>query len=56
VVGIVHDGHPVKGLFDLKDAEAAWNYLFILEDKSKGIHNPDYAKSIIKNSIANLQN
>ena len=55
VVGIVHDGHPVKGLFDIKDAEAAWNYLFILEDKSGGIHNPAYSRAIIKNSIANLE-
>ena len=58
-VGIVHftDGewHPARGLFDLKIAEAGWNFLFILEDKSGGIHNPDYAKSIIKNSIAAMQ-
>lgn len=47
--------HPQTGLFDLKDAEAAWNFLFIVEDKSKGIHNPNYAKSIIKNSIAAFQ-
>ncbi|WP_242156015.1 hypothetical protein [Aestuariivivens sediminis] len=67
VVGIVHldegdpndpdddEWHPQTGLFDLKDAEAAWNFLFILEDRSHGIHNPNYAKSLIKNSIANLQ-
>lgn len=58
-IGIVErdgDGwEPLTGLFDLKDAEAAWNFLFILEDKSKGIHNPNYAKSIIKNSIAAMQ-
>jgi len=58
-IGIVHfDGeewHPETGLFDLKDAEAAWNFLFIIEDKSNGIHNPNYAKSIIKNSIAAMQ-
>ena len=60
VVGILHkdsDGewHPQTGLFDLTDAEAAWNFLLIYEDNSRGIHNPDYAKSLIKNSIANLQ-
>jgi hypothetical protein len=55
VTGIVIDGEPETGLFDLKDAEAAWNYLYILEDKSKGIHNPAYTRAIIKNSIANLQ-
>jgi len=67
-VGIVHldegdpndpdddEWHPVTGLFDIRDAEAAWNFLFLLEDKSHGRHNPNYAKSLIKNSIANLQN
>ncbi|WP_242084190.1 hypothetical protein [Aestuariivivens sediminis] len=61
VVGIVHydededEWHPQTGLFDLKYAEAAWNFLFIYEDKSMGIHNPDYAKSLIKNSLANIQ-
>ena len=54
-VGIVIDGHPETGLFDLKDAEAAWNYLLVLEDKSGGIHNPAYARAIIRNSIAALQ-
>jgi len=57
VVGIVHleDGewHPQVGLFELKDAEAAWNFLFFYEDKSGGVHNPDYARSIINNSLAN---
>ena len=59
VVGIViKDGdewEPQVGLFDLKDAEAAWNFLYFYEDKSNGIHNPDYAKSIIKNSLAAMQ-
>ena len=59
-IGIVHfedeEWHPLTGLFDLRDAEAAWNFLFILEDKSGGIHNPDYARSIIKNSLAAMQN
>ncbi len=54
-VGIVHDGHPVKGTYTLIEAQAAWNYLFILEDASGGIHNPNYAKALIKNSIQALQ-
>jgi hypothetical protein len=61
VIGIVHydeeddEWHPVRGLFDLQDAEAAWNFLYVLEDQSNGIHNPDYAKAIIKNSIVAMQ-
>lgn len=54
-VGIVHDGHPVKGTYTIKEAEAAWNYLFVMEDQSEGVHNPAYAKALIKNSIEALQ-
>ncbi|TWO33694.1 hypothetical protein E1J38_002655 [Seonamhaeicola sediminis] len=54
-VGIVHDDHPVKGTYSVLEAQAAWNYLFILEDASKGVHNPEYAKALIKNSIEALQ-
>jgi len=54
-IGIVEDGHPVPGNFTIQEAEAAWNYLFILEDGSKGVHNPKYAKALIKNSIEALQ-
>jgi len=50
-IGIVHDGHPVEGDYTITQAEAAWNYLLIMEDKSNGVHNPAYAKALIKNSI-----
>jgi hypothetical protein len=55
ITGAVHDDHPVPGLYTLEVAQAAWNYLFVLEDASKGIHNPGYAKALIKNSIEALQ-
>jgi len=50
-IGIVHDGHPVEGDYTISQAEAAWNYLLIIEDSSNGVHNPAYAKALIKNSI-----
>ena len=50
-IGIVHEGHPVVGDYTIVQAEAAWNYLLIMEDSSNGIHNPAYAKALIKNSI-----
>ena len=57
--GIVYleDGewHPQPGMYDLKDAEAAWNFLYFYEDKSGGVHNPDYARAIIRNSLAAMQ-
>lgn len=55
-IGIVHDGHPVEGTYTIKQAEAAWNYLLIMEDSSDGIHNPAYAKALVKNSIEVLNN
>jgi len=38
------------------NAKAAWNYIYLLEDSSEGIHNPDYAKALLANSIEALQN
>jgi hypothetical protein len=56
VIGAVHDGHPNTGFygegatFSIEAAGAAWNYLFLLEDSSKGVHNPNYAKALILQS------
>ncbi len=54
-VGIVHEGHPVVGSYTLTQAEAAWNYLLIMEDSSNGVHNPAYAKALVKNSLEALK-
>ena len=32
-------------------AQAAWNYIMLKQDKSNGVHNPAYAKALLKNSI-----
>lgn len=61
VQGIIHDGHPNAGsfgegaTFPILESQAAWNYLFIIEDKSNGVHNPDYAKALIRNSIEAIE-
>jgi hypothetical protein len=34
--------------------EAAYNWLFVSEDKSKGVHNTAYAVGLLKASIADL--
>lgn len=39
----------------LKVAQAGWNYAMLKQDKSKGIHNPLYAKALLKNSIEALK-
>jgi len=55
-VGIVQADKAVRGTFTIEEAQAAWNYILILEDASNGIHNPEYSKALIKNSIEALQN
>lgn len=55
-VGILHEDdmgevHPVVGEYSIEDAEAAWNYLLIMEDNSKGTHNPGYVKALMNNSL-----
>ena len=60
VQGIIHDGHPNNGsfgqgaTFTILEAEAAWNYIFVTNDSSEGIHNPAYAKALIRNSVEAL--
>ena len=49
------DGYYVPGVYTAKEAQAAWNYKTLLEDQSNGIHNPKYAKALLKNSIEALQ-
>lgn len=53
-IGIIHDGHPVEGTYKIDEAEAAWNYLLVMEDASEGIHNPSYARALVKNSLEAL--
>ena len=39
----------------VKTAQAIWNYKTLAEDNSEGIHNPGYARALLKNSIEALQ-
>ncbi len=49
------DGYYVPGTYSAELAQAAWNYRTLLEDQSKGIHNPGYTRALLKNSIEALQ-
>ncbi len=53
---ITEDGSTVSGTYPVKVAQATWNYKTLEEDKSHGVHNPNYAKALLKNSIEALQN
>jgi hypothetical protein len=47
--GLLHDGHPNPGTYPEDQAQAAWNYIYIvLEDKSMGAHNSAYTKALLE--------
>ncbi|WP_299553764.1 hypothetical protein [Seonamhaeicola sp.] len=50
------DGYYVPGVYSAELAQAAWNYRTLLEDNSRGIHNPAYTRALLKNSIEALEN
>ncbi len=52
---ITPEGNPVSGERTLNEASAVWNYRMIYYDHSKGVHNPNYAKALVNNSIESCQ-
>jgi formate-dependent nitrite reductase cytochrome c552 subunit len=48
------DIHPVEATFTADVAGAMWNYFFVKEDQSHGVHNPQYAKALLTNSVEKL--
>ncbi|MDM9632096.1 hypothetical protein [Robiginitalea aurantiaca] len=57
VIGILQEnGRSRQGIFPTAAAQAAWNYKTLEEDQSKGTHNPNYSKALLKNSLEALQN
>ena len=39
----------------VRSAKAFWNWRYIYQDHSYGLHNPKYAEALLKNTIANLK-
>ncbi len=50
---IEEDGSTIvqTELIPFKSAQAIWNYKTVEEDHSNGVHNPLYAKALIKNAL-----
>ncbi len=48
-------GQNVKGTYTGHEAGALFNFKFVEEDKSRGVHNFKYANALLVNSIAALQ-
>lgn len=55
--GMLDDaGEPVVGDYPEAEAAALWNYIYIkFEDKSMGVHNPLYVKSLLDASLTAIQ-
>jgi hypothetical protein len=53
---LLDNDRTVPGVYSANVAKATWNYRTLLEDQSMGVHNPNYAKALLKNSIEALQN
>ncbi|UCD53370.1 MAG: hypothetical protein JSW27_12115 [Phycisphaerales bacterium] len=50
------EGHPVVGTYPAAEASALWDYIFIvIEDGSRGVHNPAYTRDLLEAAIAALQ-
>jgi len=54
---IEEDGSTIvqTELIPFKSAQAIWNYKTVEEDHSNGVHNPKYAKALIKNALEAVQ-
>jgi formate-dependent nitrite reductase cytochrome c552 subunit len=49
------DGHPIVSSAPEDQAIALWNWLYVMhEDKSLGVHNPDYARALLEDGIARM--
>lgn len=48
-------GSPVPGKYTNKWAGAMYNYKFISEDRSNGVHNYAYSKKLLENTIADVK-
>jgi hypothetical protein len=49
------EGHPVVGTYPAAEAQALWDYIFIvIEDDSEGVHNSKYTKALLEAALAAL--
>jgi hypothetical protein len=44
--------HILPGVYPIDHAGAYYNYAWIVDDRSNGVHNPTYVKTLLINSIA----
>ena len=44
-------GAPVPGTYTSDEAGALWNYLLFEEDRSVGVHKPNYMRGLLDSAI-----
>lgn len=49
------NGRWVTGTYPEAAANAMWNYKFVEEDQSMGVHNPSYARALLEQAMEALQ-
>lgn len=49
--GEVSENRSVEGTYPEEVANAMWNYMFVLEDQSLGVHNPAFAKALLEYAL-----
>ena len=49
------DGHPVKGTFGVDSVGAVYNYEWLVDDRSSGVHNLQYTEKMLATSLAVFQ-
>ena len=49
------NGRWVTGVYSEDVANAMWNYKFVLEDQSLGVHNAEYAKAMLQQALDALR-
>lgn len=52
---ITETGSTVPGTYSPQVAQATWNYRTLEADGSRGVHNPNYTKALLQNSIEALE-
>ncbi len=53
--GLLKDDSPVVGTYPEAQAGALWNYVAVKEDKSSGVHNPQYLQAMLQEAIDSLK-
>jgi len=46
--GTVSENRSVAGTYPEEVGSAMWNYMFVVEDQSRGVHNPPFARALLE--------